>query len=159
MEYRPVASWLRSNRLRQTRENGEPWTQDFLLERMAEDLGWAPARPNYSRYESGRATPNRETLGKLIRFWERYGEPTPDLTPPAPPAEPVDPMAALVEQLIEEQRQTRAMLSVVLMRLGGQPIEPDPGLVAEMLAELYRVAPEAVAKVIADRPPAGSLAR
>lgn len=109
----PIAIWLRATRLRQAMPSGDPWSQDYLLERMTQEIGWAPYRPNYSKYEQGKATPKRETLAKFVAFWAGRGEPGPDLSPKVvePAADPL--VAALTAQtkaladLVDELRQWR----------------------------------------------------
>jgi hypothetical protein len=81
---RPIADWLLASRLRHLDDKGDPWTQDRLIREMQSSIGWAPFRPNYSRYETGKSTPNRETLAKFMRFWEGRGEPGPNLSVPPP---------------------------------------------------------------------------
>lgn len=104
----PIAAWLRSTRVRQTMDDGEgglkPWTVDHFLALMKAEVGWAPARPNYSKYERGRAVPQPKTLARFVEFWAGHGEPGPDLTPPAPQQDPL--IAAL-------DRQSRAMEGLV----------------------------------------------
>jgi transcriptional regulator with XRE-family HTH domain len=65
----PVAEWLRTTRER------HGLTQERFLEALASETGWAPHRPNYSRYESGKSTPQPDTLAKFVAFWQTRGEP------------------------------------------------------------------------------------
>lgn len=100
----PIAEWLRATRERQTRADGEPWSQDDFLVELERATGWHLHRPNYSRYETGKAIPKRDTLAKLMAFWEARGEPGPDLTPPPPPvAEPSLP--AVLSQMVGVQNR------------------------------------------------------
>jgi hypothetical protein len=115
MNERPIAAWLRTTRLRQLDEKGDPWTQDRLLSLMQSEIGWAPHRPNYSKYEQGKATPERETLAKFVTFWAAHGEPGPDLT--TREVDDTDPMVAAID------RQT-AMLERVLTALTERAIDP-----------------------------------
>jgi hypothetical protein len=135
---RPIAQWLRSTRLRQLDEKGDPWTQDRLLELMRAEIDWAPHRPNYSKYERGISTPTRETLAKFVAFWEKHGEPGPDLTPPAEPKPPLD-ISALIEANTAALRdQTRAFLTLArsIDRAGGRVtgrVDDLGGVLAELL--------------------------
>lgn len=95
----PIGQWLRDTRLRQVMPGTrKPWSQDYLLERMQEEVKWAPHRPNYSKYENGKATPEPDTLDKFVAFWTARGEPGPDLSPKAAPEPPVDPVAAAIDR-------------------------------------------------------------
>lgn len=130
---KPIAAWLKTNRLRQVDAEGDPWTQDHLIELMRGRIGWAPARTNYSGYEQGRTTPNRATLTKFVRFWALYGEPGPDLTPPPLPEPAVDQglaaaiaaqaiaiteLAAQVRALVERQPSSEELAGVLDAAVG-----------------------------------------
>lgn len=73
---RVIGDWLTANR-------GETTQADFL-EDLRRVTGWAPHRPNYSRYENGRSEPEPETLERFVRYWAAKGRPGPDFTPPEP---------------------------------------------------------------------------
>ena len=105
--YDPVPAWLRETRLRQRRDDGESWTQDDLRHRMDTEIGWAPHRPNYSKYENGRSKPNKATLARFLEFWAKLGEPGPDYTPPQAPEPPVDPVAKAISGLTAEMARWR----------------------------------------------------
>jgi len=117
----PIARWLRDTRERQLREDGLPWSQDDLIRRMAEEIGWAPHRPNYSKYETGRATPQPDTLAKFVRFWEARGEAGPDLTPAT--IEPAPDLAAAIVALTAELRAAREAREAYEIRLGAVEAE------------------------------------
>lgn len=132
---RPIPDWLKTSRLSQTMPGERrPWTQDHLLERMQADIGWAPHRPNYSKYESGKATPQPDTLDRFVAFWAIYGIGPPDLNPPAP-APPEDPIRLLVDELrvwrTEDRRRiadleaTVGRLSKALLDARGTEGQPD----------------------------------
>lgn len=118
---KPIADWLRASRTSQLTADGDPWTYDRLFREMREAIGWAPAHPNYSRYENGKSTPNRETLAKFVRFWATKGVEGPDLTPP--PAEEeatpssadylarIDSLVSLVTQLLSRQDDIQEVLA------------------------------------------------
>jgi hypothetical protein len=113
---KPIARWLRETRLRQTMGDGDdrPWTVGYFLERILEETRWAPQRPNYSAYENGRATPNRDTLAKFMAFWAARGQPGPNLTPPAPaPTESETLIAALTAQTAALTAQAAAINGLV----------------------------------------------
>ena len=110
----PIGDWLRETRERQVRPDGEKWSQDDFLAELQRATGWHLHRPNYSRYESGRSQPKRDTLARLVGFWAARGEPGPDLSPKVEPA-PVDPVAAAIDrqtailaELVAELRSMRA---------------------------------------------------
>lgn len=122
-----IADWLRETRLRQTHpETGEPWTQDYLLVQMQERIGWAPHRPNYSKYESGKSTPKRDTLKKFTDFWALYDEPPPNLQAEPEPEQPdlAAAILALTEELEAMRREreawTRGVVAVLRAYSGGQ---------------------------------------
>lgn len=117
---KPIARWLRSTRQRQRMvdKDGEEragWTVEHLIEEMRQSIGWAPARPNYSKYETGKATPKPPTLRKFVKFWELQGEPGPDLTPQPDPEPAKSDVAAAID------RQTK-VLEQILGALSGQPL-------------------------------------
>lgn len=153
VEGRPIAQWLRSSRLHQTDERGEAWTQDQLLERMRADVGWAPHRPNYSAYEQGRSTPNRETLAKFVSFWGMHGVGGPDMEPPAPARSPAtleDLIAAMAEdaalrreELEATRQQTAVLMSIVSALLPGGSGPRPPGLEEELVRQYDRALEEA----------------
>lgn len=107
----PIALWLRTTRARQKMDDGEgglkPWTVDHFLELMKAEVGWAPARPNYSRYENGRTTPQPKTLAKFVAFWRTQGVEAPDFdaTPVEPEPEPS--LAAALFAIRDELRDAR----------------------------------------------------
>jgi hypothetical protein len=111
----PIGEWLRETRLRQiTPGKRKPWSQDYLLERMQEEVGWSSHRPNYSKYETGKSKPEPDTLDKFIAFWTARGEPGPDLSPKRVQEPPADPLAAAIRAqteaitaLVEELRLAR----------------------------------------------------
>lgn len=73
---RVIGDWLTANR-------GETTQADFL-EDLRRVTGWAPHRPNYSRYENAKSEPEPETLERFVRYWSAKGLPGPDFTPPDP---------------------------------------------------------------------------
>lgn len=113
----PVPDWLRETRLRQRRADGKPWTQDDLLARMQQEIGWAPHRPNYSKYESGKSKPET-VLPRFVEFWAKLGEPGPDYTPieeaPAPEGEG---LAAAISALVVELQAMRQERESIALRL------------------------------------------
>ncbi len=94
-----IGEWLRANR------GLEP--QDKLLARMKAVTGWAPSRPNYSKYENGRTDPTPETLQKFVDFWASQGKAGPDFTPPPPEPTFEERMLTAIE------RQTAAINALV----------------------------------------------
>jgi len=147
-EYRPIAAWLKTTRERQLDEKGDPWTQDHLLALMHAEVGWAPYRPNYSKYESGKATPKRETLAKFVRFWEQRGEPGPVMDAPAePPSEQAQLIAALTAHTEAIAAQTAAMPSPD----NGSTSAPGLGALIEAIAAQTAAMSELVAELRAMR--------
>lgn len=59
-------------------------TQDVFLADLKREIGWAPHRPNLSKYENGRAIPEAETLAHFVAYAAKRGIAGPDFTPPAP---------------------------------------------------------------------------
>lgn len=137
---KPIANWLRTSRLGQAMPNGDPWTYSHLFDRMREDIAWAPPHPNYSKYENGKATPNRETLEKLVRFWAARGVDGPDMTPVAPPPTEQESLASAIRDLTLELR---------LMRES----QPAAGAAtAELVAVAIRETLQAAGLVVEPRP-------
>lgn len=127
---KPIAEWLRASRLSQAMPNGDPWTYDYLFAQMRGAIGWAPPHPNYSRYENGKSTPNRDTLAKFIRFWATRGVDGPDLTPhvaeeEATPSSAIQPVLERIDALVETVRVQNAL---IIRLLGG----PGPDQVADL---------------------------
>lgn len=116
LAYDPVPDWLRETRLSEKRADGKPWTQDDLITAMQAEIGWAPHRPNYSRYENGRSKPE-DTLPRFIEFWARRGKPGPDYTPPPPTETPADPLASALQALATELKAMRQERESVEARL------------------------------------------
>jgi hypothetical protein len=83
------------------------------LEALASETGWAPHRPNYSRYESGKSTPQPDTLAKFVAFWQTRGEPGPDLTPPEPVLSDNDRLIAALAAQTDAIRELVARLDVL----------------------------------------------
>lgn len=138
MNVTAVADWLLQSRLGQIDPaTGEPWTQDHAIALMHARIGWAPHRPNLSKYEQGKAVPRRDTLAKFVEFWALYGVGAPDLD--ATTVEPVDPTiaamdrqtAAIDRQTAASERQTAAIdrqseiIGAVLQVLGRMPMAPE----------------------------------
>jgi len=138
---KPIARWLRVSREAQRMDDAEgnsvPWTHKHLLELMAEQIEWAPPHSNYSKYESGKATPKPTTLNKFKRFWKLYGVDGPDLTTPPVVEPPVDPaiaairdqtdaIKALVGELLRWRTKDRdriADLELTVARLAGSALD------------------------------------
>src|SRR4051794_4295712 len=101
MEDRPIANWLRKARDAQLDPaTGEPWTQAHLLDVIRDTTGWSLARSLYSRWETGKGTPERKSLAKLIGFWATQGVPGPDAPPAAAEAtESGDDLARAIRSL------------------------------------------------------------
>jgi hypothetical protein len=95
----PIATWLRETREAQRRpSDGLPWSQDDFLAALEADTGWHLHRPNYSGYETGKATPSPATLRKLVDFWAGRGVIAPDFDAPRPePDTPMTRLAAAIE--------------------------------------------------------------
>jgi hypothetical protein len=129
----PIGQWLRDTRLRQVMPGTrKPWSQDYLLERMQKEVKWAPHRPNYSKYENGKATPEPDTLDKFMAFWTARGEAGPDLSPPVAPEPTVDPIVAATDRQTEAIRENTAMLKAVLDALTSRlPTPPEDPQVQE----------------------------
>lgn len=105
---KPIANWLRRARQSQRMPNGRSWTYNHLFEQMRERIGWAPAHPNYSKYENGKATPQPETLEKFTEFWATVpGAPGLDLTPEPEPVDPQIALASAIQELAAELRLLR----------------------------------------------------
>jgi hypothetical protein len=129
--YDPIPDWLRETRLSEKRADGKPWTQADLIAAMQAEIGWAPHRPNYSRYENGRSKPE-DTLPRFIEFWARRGKPGPDYTPPKAPVA-ADPVADAIRE------QTKVIrLFVEETRLARVAQETTAQAVAEMVGRLDR---------------------
>lgn len=123
-----IGTWLRETRLRQVMPGTrKPWSQDYLIEQMAAQ-GWAPHRPNYSKYENGKAHPEPETLDNFLAFWTARGEPGPDLSPRTV-EEPVDPiLAEMRRQTAATEANTemlRQVLEAMTSRLPTPPEDPQ----------------------------------
>ena len=110
MDRKPIAEWLRGTRLAQTMPGTRrAWTQDYLLTQMRAE-GWAPHRPNYSKYETGHATPEPETLDRFVAFWAARGVPGPDLSEPPQATESGD---ALVAALMAQTAAINALVELL----------------------------------------------
>lgn len=108
--HRAIPDWLKQTRLRHVREgDGEPWSQQNLVDRIYAETGWRVYRETYSGWETGAVRPGRKTLEKLVAFWAKLGEPGPDLTVREP--EPIiDPVAAAMDrQTAALDRQSKAI--------------------------------------------------
>lgn len=138
---RVIGSWLRENR-------GEPkrggMSQDELLDDIRRVTGWAPHRPNYSKYENGRAEPEPETLDKLVAYWASRGLPGPDFTPPAPTAAFDDLMLAAVTRQADATKDLVDEIRLLRSALAGQADATADGLGA-IVGVLLRLVPSAVA--------------
>jgi hypothetical protein len=108
-----VATWLKQTRLGHAMpENGRPWTQDYFLERIKAETGWAPAYALYIRYEQGKSVPRADTLQRLIDFWVSLGEDAPEFVPQTEP-DTRDPMTRLAEAIEGQNRILLKLLSAV----------------------------------------------
>jgi transcriptional regulator with XRE-family HTH domain len=140
---KPTAAWLRASRAGQTMDDGaggqKPWTVEELVTRMAAEVGWAPQRPNYSKYENGRAVPSPATLARFVKFWARYDVEPPNLNPASVVASgestPPDVAAYLsrIDSLVEQLAADRALIRDLLAMLTPRPAD---GRLAEAAAEV-----------------------
>lgn len=113
----PIAAWLRETRESQHRtSDGLPWSQDDFLAALEADTGWHLHRPNYSGYETGKATPSPATLRKLVMFWAGRGIEAPDFDAPPPPVDSRDPMTRLADA-IEAQGTLVAAIAALTAEL------------------------------------------
>lgn len=132
---KPIARWLRVSRESQRMEdadgNSVEWTHKHLLARMLAEIGWAPPHSNYSKYESGKSTPNPTTLKKFERFWKAHGIDGPDLSP-VKAIEPEPTLAQALSDLaaelaaVRQEREAweRGVLAVLRSFRDGQvPVE------------------------------------
>lgn len=114
----PIAAWLLASR------EAQQWTQDELLTRMRDEIGWAPHRPNYSKYETGKMTPEPPTLAKFVSFWAGHGTAGPDTTPTPPEPDLAQALVALTAELtqmrLEREAWTRGVVEVLRAYEAGQ---------------------------------------
>lgn len=114
MEYRPIAAWLKKNRLAQLDPaTRRPWTQKHLVEVFRAETGWPMYASNYSKYESGVSTPEPTTLDRFIAFWAKFGIEGPDLTPPPEPTEATESGVALGSAIKSQTDAITALLAEI----------------------------------------------
>lgn len=129
----PIAAWLITSRA-QFREPGakRSWTVEQFLATLQEEVGWAPTRTTYARWESGAARPDPENLRRVEEFYAARGIEPHDVPVASPVASDTQAgLAALIDTLIAEQKQTQTILAAVLERLAPPAsqawLEPEEG--------------------------------
>lgn len=107
----PIADWLRETRERQVNPStGKSWSQGYMAQRLEEELGWRLGRENYNKYETGKTTPNPETLKRFVDFWTSHGEAAPNLASGEPPLSIEERTVRAMERQAEAaERQATAM--------------------------------------------------
>lgn len=125
--------WLKAARQAQTQpENGRPWTQDYFLDRLRAETGWAPTKAPYIALERGESQPRPENRARFIAFWKAHGVELPELTPPAPVLTYEQEHLELLreankingERLVEERRTANALSTIAAAFTPGAPTTP-----------------------------------
>lgn len=117
----PITRWLRTSR--------GTMSQADLVADLERVTGWHLLRENYSKYETGRMTPEPDTLARFEAYWRTRGVDGPDLTPSRPQLSLEErAVIAAEEQARQAKRQADALEQLV--RLLSARSAPD------LLAEL-----------------------
>lgn len=128
----PIAAWLIRSRAQFREPNAQrTWTVDDFLAALKADMGWAPVRTTYARWESGATRPEPENLRRVEAFYAARGV-GPEV-PPAPTGDtetPADLIAALNAQTMAIKDLVALLAAAdLLARVGA--LEPVVSRLAE----------------------------
>jgi transcriptional regulator with XRE-family HTH domain len=141
----PIAAWLITSRA-QFREPGakRTWTVEQFLAKLEAEVGWAPTRTTYARWESGSARPDPENMRRVQEFYAARGISPYDEPVVSPAASDTqaglaslsEAVMALVEELRVDRQERTGLRETVLDNR--QQIADLNQAVAELTLRLQR---------------------